>query len=200
MIRIAIAAGLFTAGLAGAGVAEASPGVAYDNGTGNPIHIGDTSAAGASAHATAGNKALAVSVFKPAVAEATDLAGGSTAIAVGVTKTASAITTGQNRSNNRIVAVNGTAGYVWERSTAPYTDDHDNTVIAVNGTTLIHGWNNVAISVNSDLEAKPIAEYGDGTHDYAAAWSYPLPLRVIAVGCSVTPGLGDLYNLPHCSK
>lgn len=75
MIRIAVAAGFLAAGLAGAGVAQAAPGVAYDNGTGNPIHIGDTSAAGATAHATAGNKALAVSVFKPAVAEATDLAG-----------------------------------------------------------------------------------------------------------------------------
>lgn len=200
MIRIAVAAGFITASLAGAGVAQAAPGIAYDNGTSNPVHIGDTSATGATAQATLGNKALAVSVFKPAVAVATDLGKGSTAIAVGVTKSASAVTTGQNRSNNRVLAVNGTAGWVSQRSTEPYTDDHDNTVIAVNGTTLVHGFNNVAISVNSDLQAKPIAEYSDGTHDYAAAWRFPIPMTVIAVGCSVTPGLGDLYTLPRCSK
>lgn len=200
MIRIAVLAGFVTASLAGSGLAQAAPGIAYDNGSGKSIHIGDTSATGATAQATPGNKALAVSVFKPAVAVATDLAGGSTAIAVGVTKAASAVTSGQNRSHNRVVAVNGTAGFVSNRSTEPYTDDHDNTVIAINGTTLVHGFNNKAVSINSDLEAKPIAGYSDGTYDYAAAWSYPIPLRTVAVGCSVTPGRSDLYTLPGCSK
>lgn len=75
MIRIAVAAGLITASLANiTGVAQAAPGFAYDNGSGNPVQIGDRSATGATAQALSGNKALAGSVIKPAAAAATVVA------------------------------------------------------------------------------------------------------------------------------
>lgn len=213
MIRMTVAAGLITAGLAGAGAAQAAPGVAYDNGNGHPIHIGDTSASGATAQASPGNKALAISISKPAVAIATDrnLAPfvKSTAIAVGVTKTASAVTDGDHRSGNTVVAVNGTAGFVsnrlgeWDALYYPDTvGDANNLVVAVNGTALVHGKNNRAISVNSDLKALPVVDYGDGTYKYAAS-APPLPrtrwgpwINTTAVGCNITPNRGTLYRQP----
>ena len=101
------------AGMIGAGTASAAPGISYDGGPGDPVGIGDNSATGAQANASNDNRALAISVFRPATATAD----------------------GQNRTGNTVFALDGTAGFL-KTNTYPYTDDHDNQVVAINGTAL----------------------------------------------------------------
>ena len=58
----------------GAGTASAAPGISFDPGTdgSGTIGIGDTqSSTGATARASAGNRALAISLFKPSEASVT---------------------------------------------------------------------------------------------------------------------------------
>ncbi len=90
VVGSALAAGIGVAGIVGAGSASAAPGISYDGGAGDPIGIGDTSATGAQANASNGNKALAISIFRPAMATAV----------------------GQNRSGNTMFALDGTAGFL----------------------------------------------------------------------------------------
>ena len=68
-----LAAGV-AAGLFGAGTASAAPGISYSDDSGHHVNIGDThSDTGATALATPGNRALAVSVFAPSQASANGL-------------------------------------------------------------------------------------------------------------------------------
>src|SRR6478672_2172143 len=136
VIGSALAAGVGVAGMIGAGTASAAPGISYDGGPGDPVGIGDNSAAGAQANASNNNRALAISVFRPATATAD----------------------GQNRSGNKVFALDGTAGFQKDYID-PYTGDHDNLVMAINGDARVHGeWTNV-LAVGSKVSNKPIATY-----------------------------------------
>ena len=86
MAGSALAVGLGVAGMIGAGAADASPGISFDRGAGDPIGFGDNTATGAQAQASDGNRALAISIRKPA----------------------SAIADGEG-TGNRVVAINGKA-------------------------------------------------------------------------------------------
>ena len=110
VVGSALAAGVGVAGMIGAGTASAAPGISYDGGPGDPIGIGDNSATGAQANASNDNKALAISLFRPA-----------TATAVG------------QRTGNKVFALDGTAGF-HDQYTNPAPDDHNNQVVAINGT------------------------------------------------------------------
>ena len=66
VVGSALAAGVGMAGMVGAGTASAAPGISYDGGPGDPIGFGDNSANGAQANASNDNKALAISIFRPA--------------------------------------------------------------------------------------------------------------------------------------
>ncbi|HTH92678.1 MAG TPA: hypothetical protein VMB28_47445, partial [Mycobacterium sp.] len=128
-----LAAGVGVAGMIGAGTASAAPGISYDGGPGDPVGIGDNSATGAQANASNNNRALAISVFRPATATAV----------------------GQNRTGNKVFALDGTAGFQKDYID-PYTGDHDNVVVAINGTATVHGeWTNV-LAVGSKVSNKPI--------------------------------------------
>ncbi len=116
VVGSAIAAGVCSAGLIAAGTAGAAPGISYDGGPGDPVGIGDNSPTGAQANASNDNRALAISVFRPA----------------------SATAVGQNRTGNKVFALDGTAGFQKDYID-PYTGDHDNTVVAINGTATVHG-------------------------------------------------------------
>ena len=109
VVGSALAAGVGVAGMIGAGTASAAPGISYDGGPGDPVGIGDNSATGAQANASNDNQALAISVFRPATATAD----------------------GQNRSGNKVFALDGTAGFLKTDYIDPYTDDHDNRVVAI---------------------------------------------------------------------
>ena len=109
VVGSALAAGVGVAGMIGAGTASAAPGISYDPGPGYRVGIGDNSATGAQAIASNDNQALAISVFRPATATAD----------------------GQNRTGNTVFALDGTAGFL-KTNTYPYTDDHDNQVVAIN--------------------------------------------------------------------
>ena len=78
----------------------------------------------------------------------------------------------------------------------PYTDDHDNTVVAVNGTTLIHGWNTDGDFGQQRSEAKPTPSTAT-TARLRLVVSYPVP-EGRGRGVLGDPGVGDLYTLPHC--
>ena len=90
VVGSALAAGVGVAGMIGAGTASAAPGISYDGGPGDPVGIGDNSATGAQANASNDNRALAISVFRPATATAD----------------------GQNRTGNTVFALDGTAGFL----------------------------------------------------------------------------------------
>src|SRR6188472_2049977 len=121
VVGSALAAGVGVAGMLGAGTASAAPGISYDGGPGDPIGIGDNSATGAQANASNDNQALAISVFRPATATAD----------------------GQNRSGNKVFALDGTAGFQ-TNYTNQAPDDHNNQVVAIYGTATVHGeWTNV---------------------------------------------------------
>jgi hypothetical protein len=148
----ALAAGVGVAGMIGAGTASAAPGISYDGGPGDPIGIGDNSATGAQANASNDNKALAISIFRPATATAD----------------------GQNRSGNTVFALDGTAGFL-RTNTYPYTDDHDNVVVAINGTALAHGEGTNLVAVGSNVSNKLTTNYVDGTKGYTyGTWLNPL--------------------------
>jgi len=97
VVGTAVAGTLGAAALGLAGTASAGPGISIDPGTNgeNAIGIGDQSKTGATAKATEGNTAFAVSVFAPATATVGGNAKGSTAGAIGIsspTGASSAIT------------------------------------------------------------------------------------------------------------
>ena len=151
VVGSALAAGVAVAGMAGAGTASAAPGISYDPGPGDPIGIGDNSATGAQANASNNNRALAISVFRPATATAD----------------------GQNRTGNTVFALDGTAGFL-KTNTYPYTDDHDNHVVAINGTALAHGEGTNLVAVGSNVSNKLTTTYVDGTRDYThGTWLNP---------------------------
>lgn len=162
VIGSTLAAGIGVAGVIGAGTASAAPGISYDGGDGDPIGFGDTSASGAQANASKGNKALAISIFKPATATAV----------------------GQNRSGNTMFALDGTAGFV-DHFTDPYSGDHDNRVMAINGTALARGeWTNV-VAVGSKVSNKLLVTDVNGGKVYASSQAlatFPIPIRSTALG------------------
>ena len=171
-----LAAGVGMAGMIGAGTASALPGISYDGGQGDPIGIGDNSATGAQANASNDNQALAISVFRPATATAD----------------------GQNRSGNKVFALDGTAGFV-KNQTEPYTDDHDNTVMAINGTAMAHGeWTNT-FAVGSKVSSKLLVTNTDGSQVFApsqALATFPIivPNTVIAVCGQRLAGSQDIFE------
>ncbi len=151
MVGSALAAGIGVAGMIGAGTASAAPGISYDPGPGDPIGIGDNSATGAQADASNNNQALAISVFRPATATAD----------------------GQNRTGNTVFALDGTAGFL-KTHTSPYTDDHDNQVVAINGTAMAHGEGTNLVAIGSNVSNKLTVTYVDGTRDYTyGRWANP---------------------------
>lgn len=162
VVGSALGAGIGVAGVIGAGTAGAAPGISYDGGDGDPIGFGDNSPTGAQANASKGNKALAISIFRPATATAV----------------------GQNRSGNRMFALDGTAGFV-NNQTEPYTNDHDNRVMAINGTAMAFGeWTNV-VAVGSTVSNKLLVTNTDGTKVYQgsqALATFPVPIRSAAIG------------------
>jgi len=168
-----VVVGLGLAGMIGAGTASAKPGISYDGGPGEPIGIGDDSATGAQANASNDNKALAISIFRPATATAV----------------------GQNRTGNTVIAIDGTAGFL-DQHTNPVPDDHDNVVVAIHGTAAVHGeWNHV-FAVGSTISNKPIATYPGGGQDYAYSAGRPLfPNNVIAVCGRRLAGNKDIFDV-----
>ena len=173
VVSAAIAVG--AAGL-GAGAAAAAPGISYDPGPGDPIGIGDKSATGARAEASAGNRALAISMFRPATATAV----------------------GQNRTGNKVFALDGTAGFQKDYID-PYTGDHDNTVVAINGTATVHGeWTNV-LAVGSKVSNRPIVTYPDGSQAFAysgPAATFPVivPSSVVVICGQRITGSDDVFE------
>jgi hypothetical protein len=146
VISSTLAAGVGVAGMIGAATASAAPGISYDGGAGDPIGIGDNSATGAQANASDHNKALAISLFRPATATAV----------------------GTNRSGNRVIALDGTAGFQRDYID-PDTNDHDNLVVAINGTAMIHGERSNVLAVGSSVSNKPVVTYPDGSQAFTSA-------------------------------
>jgi hypothetical protein len=166
VVGSALAAGVGLAGMIGAGTASAAPGISYDGGPGDPIGIGDNSATGAQANASNDNKALAISLFRPATATAV----------------------GQNRTGNKVFALDGTAGFQ-TNFTNPAPDDHNNQVVAIYGTATVHGeWTNV-LAVGSKVSNKPIATYPGGGQDFA--YSGPLASFPVIVPNTVVAACGQ---------
>jgi hypothetical protein len=164
VVGSALAAGVGVAGMIGAGTAGAAPGISYDAGPGDPIGIGDNSATGAQANASNDNQALAISVFRPATATAD----------------------GQNRFGNKVFALDGTAGFL-TNYTNQAPDDHNNQVVAINGTAMAHGeWTNM-LALGSKVTNKSTgAIYPDGGLDYEyggplATFPVVVPNTVVAV-------------------
>jgi hypothetical protein len=177
VVGSALAAGVGVAGMIGAGTASAAPGISYDPGPGDPIGIGDNSATGAQANASNDNQALAISLFRPATATAV----------------------GQNRTGNKVFALDGTAGFEKDYID-PYTGDHDNVVVAINGTATMHGeWTNV-LAVGSKVSSTPIATYPDGSKAFApsmALSTFPVivPNTVVAVCGQRLAGSGVIFEV-----
>jgi hypothetical protein len=124
----AVFIGAVVAGLAGAGSAQAAPGISFDNGTEGKgaLGIGDQSNTGAIATATKGNTAIAVSLFSPAQATVGDNAAGSTAVAVGISS--------KSGSTSKI---SGNA-----KGGGAYTlDGHTSITGDANGTQVFNVWN-----------------------------------------------------------
>ena len=172
-----LAAGVGVAGMIGAGTANAAPGISYDPGPGDPIGIGDNSATGAQAIASNNNQALAISVFRPATATAD----------------------GQNRTGNTVFALDGTAGFL-KTNTYPYTDDHDNQVVAINGTALAHGEGTNMVAIGSNVSNKLTTTYVDGTKGYTnGTWLNPLlgvrNTVVVVCGQLLKNGSSDVFNV-----
>ena len=136
-------------------------------GPGDPVGIGDNSATGAQANASNDNQALAISVFRPATATAD----------------------GQNRYGNKVFALDGTAGFLTNYMD-PAPDDHDNQVVAINGTAMAHGeWTNM-LAVGSKISNRSVFEpgggYEGGAQDYVssgplASFPFVVPSTVVAV-------------------
>jgi hypothetical protein len=172
-----LAAGVGVAGMIGAGTANAAPGISYDGGPGDPVGIGDNSATGAQAIASNNNQALAISLFRPATATAD----------------------GQNRTGNTVFALDGTAGFL-KTNTYPYTDDHDNQVVAINGTALAHGEGTNVVAIGSNVSNKLTTTYVDGTKGYTnGTWLNPLlgvrNTVVVVCGQLLKNGSSDVFNV-----
>jgi hypothetical protein len=177
VVGSALAAGVGVAGMIGAGTASAAPGISYDGGPGDPVGIGDNSATGAQANASNDNRALAISVFRPATATAD----------------------GQNRTGNTVFALDGTAGFL-KTNTYPYTDDHDNQVVAINGTALAHGEGTNMVAIGSNVSNKLTTTYVDGTKGYTyGTWLNPLlgvrNTVVVVCGQVLKNGSSDVFNV-----
>lgn len=164
VIGSTLAAGVGVAGMIGAGTASAAPGISYDGGPGDPMGIGDNSASGAQANASNDNKALAISIFRPAKATAD----------------------GFNRTGNKVFALDGTAGFLDQYTTHPAEDDHDNRVVAINGTAMAHGeWTNVFAVGSKVSNRSDGAIYPDGGRTYfssSALTFFPVPVRSTVIG------------------
>jgi hypothetical protein len=181
VVGSALAAGVGVAGMIGAGTASAAPGISYDGGPGDPIGIGDNSATGAQASASNDNKALAISIFRPARATAD----------------------GFNRSGNTVIAIDGTAGF-HDQYTNPAPDDHNNQVMAINGTATVHGeWTNV-LAVGSKVSNRSVFEpgggYPGGGQDYVSSGAlayFPVvvPNTVVAVCGQRLSGSQDIFEV-----
>jgi hypothetical protein len=181
VVGSALAAGVGVAGMIGAGTASAGPGISYDGGPGDPIGIGDNSATGAQANASNDNKALAISLFRPATATAD----------------------GFNRTGNTVFALDGTAGFL-TNYTNPAPDDHNNQVMAIGGTAMMHGeWTNM-LAVGSKISNRSVFEpgggYPGGGQDYVysgplAYFPVVVPNTVVAVCGQRLSGSQDIFEV-----
>ncbi|WNG91509.1 hypothetical protein [Mycobacterium sp. ITM-2016-00318] len=177
VVGSALAAGVGVAGMIGGGTAGAAPGISYDGGPGDPIGFGDNSATGAQASASDNNKALAISFFRPTTATAD----------------------GFNRFGNKVLAVDGTAGFLTNYGNeAP--DDHDNNVVAINGTAMVHGeWTNT-LAVGSKISNRSTGETypGGGQHFVysgpLATFPIVVPNTVVAVCGQRVAGSQDVFE------
>lgn len=173
-----LAVGVGLAGIIGSATASAAPGISYDRGPGDPIGIGDNSPTGAQASASNNNKALAISIFRPATATAD----------------------GFNRTGNKVFALNGTAGFLDQYGNeAP--DDHNNNVVAINGTAMAHGeWTNV-VAVGSKVSNRSDgAIYPNGGRTYYPSGpfaTFPVIVRssVVAVCGHRLVGNKDIFEV-----
>ncbi|MEX3647608.1 hypothetical protein [Mycolicibacterium porcinum] len=77
--------------------------------------------------------------------------------------------------------------------------DHDNTVVAINGTATVHGeWTNV-VAVGSKVSNRPIVTYPDGSHAFAyrgPAATFPVivPSSVVVVCGQRITGSDDIFE------
>ncbi len=126
-----LAAGLGVAGMLGAGTAAAGPGISIDPGTDGKgsFGLGDQTKTGATAKATEGNTAFAVSLFSPATATVGGNAKGSTAGAVGISSASGA-------SSEITGNVKGGGAYT--------LDGHTKMAGNANGTQVFNVYSNVA--------------------------------------------------------
>ena len=176
VVGSALAAGVGVAGMVGAGTASAAPGISYDGGPGDPIGFGDNSATGAQASASNDNKALAISIFRPAKATAD----------------------GFNRTGNTMFALDGTAGFL-KTYTDPATDDHDNTVMAINGTAMMTGnWTNM-LAVGGNVSNKLNVTDTNGGQIFErsgplATFPIVVPNTVVAVCGQRVAGSQDIFE------
>ena len=161
----------------GAGTASAAPGISYDGGPGDPIGIGDNSATGAQANASNDNKALAISVFGLPRPRRMGLTGPGT------------------RFSHSTARAGFQTNYT---NQAP--DDHNNQVVAINGTATAHGeWTNV-LAVGSKVSNRPIATYPGGGQDYAyggplSYFPVVVPNTVVAVCGQRLSGSEDVFEV-----
>ncbi len=176
VVGSALAAGVGVAGMVGADAASAAPGISYDGGAGDPIGFGDNSANGAQASASNNNKALAISIFRPAKATAD----------------------GFNRTGNTMFALDGTAGFL-KTYTDPATNDHDNTVMAINGTAMMTGnWTNM-LAVGGKVSNKLNVTDTNGGQIFEqsgplATFPIVVPNTVVAVCGQRVAGSQDIFE------
>jgi hypothetical protein len=124
MAGSALAVGFGVAVMIGAGTADARPGISFDRGPGDPVGFGDNSADGAQASASDDNRALAISIFKPAKANADG-----------------------EGTGNRVVAINGGTATVTG-------DASGNTLVAVGGgSAKANNDNNSIVALGSEVDA-----------------------------------------------
>jgi hypothetical protein len=125
MAGSALAVGLGVAAMIGAGTADARPGISFDRGSGDPVQFGDNDPkTGAVASASDGNRALAISLYKPAMATANG-----------------------EGTGNRVVAINGGTATVTG-------DASGNTLVAVGGgSAKASNDNNSIVALGSDVNA-----------------------------------------------
>ena len=98
MAGSALAVGLGVAAMIGAGTADARPGISFDRGSGDPVQFGDNDPkTGAVASASDGNRALAISLYKPATATANGEGTGNRVVAINGAKPRSQATPAATR-------------------------------------------------------------------------------------------------------
>ena len=98
-------------------------------------------------------------------------------------------------------ALDGNAGFLNQYTTDLYTNDHDNQVMAINGTAMAHGEYTNVIAVGSKVSNRSdgaIYPNGGRTYFTSSAFTYfPIPLRsrVIGVCGQQVAGNQDIFDV-----